>query len=218
MIIHDISVTTSPQTVTWDGTERGYAQEWSARIGPNSACNVSGFTLGAHTGTHLDAPLHFIEGGRTVEALDLEALIGPAQVVEIYGRDAITAADLETAGIAPNARRLLFKTDNSRRKLLSEARFHRDFVGVAPSGATWLVTHGIQLVGIDYLSVGPYGEANVETHRILLGAGVVLVETLRLEDVRPGDYTLVALPPKLAGAEGCPCRVVLIEGMTIEER
>lgn len=214
MRIHDISLTNSPRIVTWEGTEQGYSLAWTEQIGPDSPANVSLITVGAHTGTHLDAPLHFVAGGASVEALDVQTLIGPAQVIGIFGRDTITAADLEDAGIAPDAARLLFKTDNSRRRLLSDAQWHPEYVGIAPDAATWLAARGVKLVGVDYLSVGPYGDINTETHRRLLGAGVVIVETLNLEDIRPGAYFLVALPPKFAGAEGSPCRAVLIEGIT----
>ncbi len=213
MKIHDISLTTSPRTLTWEGTEQGFSMQWAARLGHGgSACNVSMFTDGTHTGTHLDAPLHFVPGGASVEALDVNVLVGPAQVVEVYGREQVTAADLETAGIAPGTTRVLLKTDNTRLGRLRDGVFHPDYVGVAPSGAQWLVTRGVRLVGVDYLSVGPYGPVNVETHRILLGAGVVVVETLVLDDVKAGNYTLAALPPKFAGLEGSPCRCLLIEG------
>lgn len=213
MKIHDISLTTSPRTLTWEGTEQGLSVQWVARLGePGAVCNLSVFTNGTHTGTHLDAPLHFVPGGASVEALDVNVLVGPAQVVEIYRRDQITAADLAQAGIAPGTERVLFKTDNTRRGWLHDGVFHPDYVGVAPSGAQWLVTHGVRLVGVDYLSVGPYGPINVETHRILLGAGVVVVETLVLDEVGAGDYTLLALPPKFDGLEGSPCRCLLMEG------
>jgi len=213
MKIYDITLTTSPQTLTWEGTEQGFSVKWAETLGAAGAvCNLSVFTLGTHTGTHLDAPRHFMPGGATVEALDVNVLVGPAQVVEVYGRDRITAADLAQAGIAPGTERVLFKTDNTRLGRLRDGVFHPDYVGVAPSGAEWLVTHGVRLVGVDYLSVGPYGPVNVETHRILLGAGVVVVETLVLDEVNAGAYTLVALPPKFAGLEGSPCRCLLIEG------
>ena len=213
MKIYDITLTTSPQTLTWEGTEQGLSVKWAETMGTvGAACNLSVFTLGTHTGTHLDAPLHFVPGGATVEALDVNVLVGPAQVVEVYERDRITAADLAQAGIAPGTERVLFKTDNTRLGRLHDGVFHPDYVGVAPSGAEWLVTHGVRLVGVDYLSVGPYGPVNVETHRILLGAGVVVVETLVLDEVNAGAYTLVALPPKFAGLEGSPCRCLLIEG------
>ena len=213
MKIHDISLTTSAKTLTWEGTEQGFSMEWAAQIGqPDEVCNLSVFTLGTHTGTHLDAPLHFVPGGRSVESLDLNVLIGPAQVVEVYGRDQVTAADLERAQIGRGTERVLLKTDNTRLGRLGDGVFHKDYVGIAPSGAQWLATHGVRLVGVDYLSVGPYGPVNVETHRILLGAGIVVVESLVLKDVLAGPYTLAVLPPKFDGLEGSPCRAVLIEG------
>jgi len=213
MKIHDITLTTSPRTLTWEGTEQGFSMQWAERLGESGeVCNLSVFTNGTHTGTHLDAPLHFVPGGASVEALDVNVLVGPAVVVEIFGRDQITAADLEHAGIAPGTERVLLKTDNTPLGRLHDGVFHPDYVGIAPSGAQWLVTHGVRLVGVDYLSVGPYGPVNVETHRILLGAGVVVVETLVLDDVDAGAFTLLALPPKFAGLEGSPCRCLLIEG------
>lgn len=213
MKIHDISITTSPQTLTWEGTETGFSVAWTQTTAAGAVCSLSVISDGVHTGTHLDAPLHFVTGGKTIEMLDIDTLVGPCQVVEVYGREAVTAADCAAAGIAPGTKRVLFKTDNTRRRLLSDPQFHPEYVGIAPSAAQWLVTEGIVLVGMDYLSVGPYGDANVETHYVLLGAGVVVVETLMLEGIAPGPYFLAALPPKFAGLEGSPCRVVLMEGV-----
>ena len=216
MKIHDISLTTSPRTLTWEGTETGFSYRWTTRLGEKGApCNVSVLTDGTHTGTHLDAPLHFVPGGATVETLDVHTLVGPAQVVEMYGRDQITAADWERAGVTPGTERVLMKTDNTKLGRLKDGVFHKDYVGIAPSGAEWLATHGVKLIGVDYLSVGPYGDVNVETHRILLGAGIVVVETLVLDEVDAGAYLLIALPPKFAGLEGSPCRCVLIEGKIV---
>ena len=213
MIIHDISLTVSPKTVTWDGTEAGFSAQWAAKIGLKGAvCNVSALTVGAHTGTHLDAPLHFVPGGLPLEALELSALVGKADVVEIYGRSPITAAEFERVNLTPKAERILLKTDNTRFGRLHDTIFHKDYTGLAPSGAEWLVHRGVRLVGIDYLSIGPYGPVNTETHKILLGAGIVVVESLVLDNVEPGEYTLLALPPKFAGLEGSPCRCLLIEG------
>jgi arylformamidase len=211
MTIHDISLTVTPRIVTWDGVEPGCSLDWSARIGPDCDANVSLITVGAHTGTHVDAPLHFIYDGGTLENLCLETLIGPALVVEIFGRPMIEAANLEAVGIPPGTERLILKTDNTRRGLVHSGTFHKDYVSVAPSGASWLVEHGVKLIGIDYLSIGPYGPLNTRTHRTLLGASVVILETLVLDSIAPGAYTLIALPPKLAGAEAAPCRVVLVE-------
>ncbi len=212
MIIHDISLTTTPKTVTWDGTEQGFSMRWAAQIGKNSAAAVSVLTSGAHTGTHLDAPLHFVPGGLPVDALDVSALVGPAVVVRIYGRSPITAAELERVNLQPGTERVLLQTDNTRFKRLHDGGFHKDYTGLTPSAAQWLVQRGVRLVGIDYLSIGPYGPVNTETHKILLGAGVVVIESLDLDKIEPGEYTLVALPPKFAGLEASPCRCLLIEG------
>ena len=213
MIIHDISLTVTPQTVTWDGKEQGFSAQWTSQVGVKGASSSqSVLTAGAHTGTHIDAPLHFVPGGLTIEALPLGTLVGSAEVVQIYGRSPITAADLEHANLAPKAERVLLQTDNTRFGRLHDGKFHTDYTGLAPSGAEWLVHHGIRLIGIDYLSIGPYGPVNTETHKILLGAGVVVVESLVLDNIVPGEYLLMALPPKFSGAEASPCRCVLVEG------
>ena len=213
MIIHDISLTVTPQTITGAGNERKFSARQVSEIGPGGmGANVSVLTVGAHTGTHLEAPRHFVPGGLSVETLDVGVLVGPAEVVRIYGRDPITAAELERANIPPQAERVLLQTDNTRYMRLHDSVFHQDYTGLTPSGAEWLVQHGVRLVGIDYLSIGPYGPANTETHKILLGAGVVIVEALALDKIAPGRYTLVALPPKFSGLEASPCRCLLIEG------
>lgn len=212
MIIHDISVTATPSTVTWEGTEQGHAVTWLAEIGPASVAALSAQSFGSHTGTHLDAPRHFIPGGRTTDQIDINALVGPAELVEIAG-NSVSVEELEKADLPIDTRRLLFKTSNTHRRLLADPQFHNDYVGIDPAAAQWMVDRGIVLVGIDYLSIGPYGSANIDTHRILLGAGVVAVEGLLLSDVAPGRYFLAALPPKFAGVEGMPCRVILIEGL-----
>lgn len=211
MIIHDISLTVTPKTVTWDGTEQGFSMRWAARIAKGGV-NVSALTSGSHTGTHLDAPLHFVPGGLPVDALDVSALVGPAEVVRIYGRSPITAAELERVNLPARTERVLFQTDNTRFKRLHDGTFHKDYTGLMPSAAEWLVRRGVRLVGIDYLSIGPYSPVNTETHKILLGAGVIVVESLDLDKIEPGEYTLVALPPKFGGVEASPCRCLLIEG------
>lgn len=212
MKIYDISTTIFPGMVTWENAEPPLCLAWAAQIGENSPCNVSTLTGGMHTGTHLDAPLHFVEGGATVESLKLTSLLGDAQLVEIYDSPAISGYNLQNAGVNKDTKRLLLKTDNTRKRLLDNPVFAKDYVGIDSSGARWLVEQGIELVGMDYLSVGPYGKRNVETHKILLQAGIVVVEGLSLVDVSAGTYMMAALPLKIAGAEGSPCRVVLWEG------
>lgn len=213
MIIHDISLTVTPQTITGGGPERRFSEKKVSELGAHGeGCNLSVLTVGAHTGTHLETPLHFVPGGLSVETLAMESLVGPAEVVRIYGRNPITAADLEHTNLPPKTERVLLKTDNTRFRRLHDTNFNKDYTGLAPSGAEWLVRRGVRLVGIDYLSIGPYGPANTETHQILLGAGIVVVESLVLDKIQPGEYTLLALPPKFAGLEASPCRCLLIEG------
>lgn len=213
MPIHDITFPITPGMVTWNDSEAGCLLDWVVQIDGESPCNVSTVTLGSHLGTHLDAPLHFIAGGATVETLDLNRLIGACLVVELpdLAQPNITAADLEKAAIPAGARRLLFKTSNSRRRFLEDSRFHREFVAIAPDAARWLVARGVELVGVDYLSVGSAVDGTgVETHQILLSAGVIAVEGLYLSDIQPGLFRLICLPLRVAGAEGGPVRAVLI--------
>ena len=213
MIIHDISLTVTPKTITGAGPERRFSARKESEIGPHGhGCNLSVLTVGAHTGTHLETPLHFVPGGLSVETVDVETLVGLAEVVQIYGRSPITAAELEQVNLPPKTTRVLLKTDNTRYKRLHDREFHKDYTGLAPSGAEWLIRRGVRLVGIDYLSIGPYGPVNTETHKILLGAGIVIVESLVLDKIEPGEYLLLALPPKFAGMEASPCRCLLIEG------
>jgi len=162
--------------------------------------------LTTNTGTHVDAPLHFIEGGASLERLPLDALVGPAQVVELDVAQEIGPSELAAAA-PPNTRRLLLKTRNSR--LWEAPAFQADYVYIAPEGARWLVERGVGLVGIDYISVAPPGNPQ-EVHRILLEAGVIILESLDLRAVPPGEYTLVCLPLKVEGADGCPARAILL--------
>jgi len=215
MAIHDISVLLTDRTVTWQNEETPLTLEWLAAVGVNgSECTLSRVAYGSHTGTHLDAPLHFIEGGGTVDGLDLSILIGPCLVVEIPHRNqtGVTDHDLIGCGIPPGTKRLLLKTENSRRRLLDDPIFAPDFVAIAPSGAKWLVDAGVQLVGVDYLSVGSAIDGTGgETHRVLLAAGIIAVEGLNLAETVPGIYDLICLPLRIKGAEGAPVRAVLID-------
>ena len=161
--------------------------------------NVSQMELGVHTGTHVDAPLHFFDGARAVDALHLDALVGPAQVVEVTGQ-----GDIEADSVPESAERVLFKTRNSA--AWAEEGFYEDYASISPECASRLVEAGVRLVGVDYLSVG-----SVETHQTLLQAGVIAVEGLDLREVEPGTYTLVCLPLKLVGSDGAPARAILID-------
>jgi len=171
---------------------------------------LSRLSMGAHTGTHLDAPLHFIPGGKTIEQLDLNVLIGPVRVLDLPAvQHQVSAADLDAANLPAGTQRVLFKTRNSA--LWAEPGFHEDFVGIGADAARWLVAHGVLLVGIDYLSIEVFGSHDYPAHKTLLGAGVIALEGVDLRNVAPGDYQLICLPIKLEGAEGAPARVVLTQ-------
>jgi arylformamidase len=166
--------------------------------------------MGAHTGTHVDAPAHFVPGGSGVDLLDLEALVGPALVVHALEADALTADLLAGLEIPPHTERLLVRTRNSDRWARPELGFDEDFVGVTQDGAHWLVARGVRLVGVDHLSVGPFADP-VPTHHVLLRAGVVVVEGLDLSEIAPGVYQFVCLPLRVVGADGAPARAILID-------
>lgn len=158
-----------------------------------------------HTGTHVDAPAHVLVNGGTIGALDLDALMGPCQVADLRGHERIQVADLEAIGLVAGVERLLLRTDNSARW---SDRFDRNFTGLSPSAAAWLAERRLRLVGIDYLSIEPWdGDGSV--HRLLLDAGVVLLEGLTLDDVTEGPYELCCLPLKLSSAEAAPARAVV---------
>jgi len=158
----------------------------------------------------VDAPAHFLQSGGTVESMALSDLVGEADVVEAKQIKRLDAEALSALPIPETGKRVIFHTDNSDRWAEGKTEFQREYVGITPSGATWLADRGVCLVGIDYLSVSPFKES-APTHRILLASGIVCLEGLCLEGIAPGRYELVCLPLKLEGAEGAPARAILIE-------
>ncbi|MBN2387911.1 MAG: cyclase family protein [Anaerolineales bacterium] len=208
MKIYDISLTMSPGMPVWPG-DPPVALTRVASMDEGAHANLTHLACSAHTGTHVDAPHHFLNDRRTVEGLPLEVLTGPACLVRIPDQvTLITAAVLEAAAIPAGTERLLLKTANSA--LWGQgAEFFTAFVGVSEDGAAWLVRSGIRLIGVDYLSVAPYKQG-VPTHRALLAGGVVIVEGLDLRAVEPGEYALYCLPLKLAGSDGAPARAILV--------
>lgn len=209
MKIWDISLTISPNLPTWPGDPKAIIERVSA-IASGANANVSRMDMGVHTGTHVDAPLHFIDGTSAVESMKLEVLIGPARVVQVADDVAvITREVLERLEIPAGTTRILFKTRNSQYWANQVREFQTDFVGIDESGARYLVEKGIRLVGVDYLSVAPYKQSR-PTHQVLLGANMVIVEGLDLSAVEPGEYQLVCLPIKIQGSDGAPARAVLM--------
>jgi arylformamidase len=175
------------------------------------AANNSAISLGVHTGTHMDAPKHFIKDGRSIDKLPLETSVGPARVIEIKDKISIKPEELKQHNIK-KGERILFKTVNSPRCWQTDA-FVNDFVFVTRDAAQFLVDAGVILIGVDYLSVGspldPEKTMRPDTHQILLGAGLYLIEGLNLTAVKAGDYNLICLPLKLMDAEGSPVRAIL---------
>jgi arylformamidase len=200
----DVTVPLSADLPTFPG-DPPFKRDATHRLGADPY-NVSQMTLGTHAGTHVDAPFHFIEGGATIDELALDILIGKVRVVDLLGRDSVERADLEALDLREDLR-VLLKTRNSGQ--LRQPSFQEDFVYLAPDAATYLAQVGIKLVGFDYLSIEKFGSRDYAAHRALLEAGDVIVEGLDLSEIEPGEYDMVCLPLRIAGADGSPARVVL---------
>jgi arylformamidase len=210
MRTYDISLTITPDLPTWPGDPKIVLERFS-KMEEGAPCNVTKISACVHIGTHVDAPYHFLGGqAKTVEQLPLNLLTGRTYVLHLRDEvDLITPEVLLRAVIPPRTRRLLFKTRNSAFWSGEDHRFHEDFVAISPEAAQLIVDHGIRLVGVDYLSVAPFGESML-THEVLLQAGVVVIEGLNLSQVSQGRYSLYCLPLKIAGADGAPARAILI--------
>ncbi len=207
--IYDISLTISEQLPVWPGDPPVELEQIQSMESGDSA-NVSYLALGVHTGTHVDAPHHFMNDGQTVEAMRLDVLTGPCYVALLPDSiEVIDAEVLRKMSLPGDASRILFGTRNSRQWKSPSNQFTEEFVAISGSGARWLIEYGVKLVGVDYLSVAPYKESRL-THEILLGAGVIVVEGLDLSAVPRGFYELYCLPLKLMGADGAPARVILV--------
>lgn len=204
MKIYDVSVPISPELPVYPG-DPGVGVVLKESIANGHPCNVSALSFGAHTGTHIDAPYHFIESGIKVDEIPINLLIGRTLVVE-FTAPRIDAAVLKEVDLGEHVR-VIFKTRNSY--LWSSNKFVEDYVHVTPEAAEILVECGIKLVGIDYLSIEQYRSTNYRTHHILLSNGVIIIEGLNLSEVEPGDYELICLPLKIKDADGAPARVIL---------
>lgn len=213
MIIHDISMDIEPDMLYW---WQGKKPEMRSvmRISEGAPSEVTRWLIGSHTGTHIDAPRHFIEDGATVEKLPLEIFIGPVRVVDATtpNDESITAKMVEQANLN-GATRVLFKTSNSEQRLPNK-EYDDSFVGIAADAAQALVDAGVQIVGIDYVTIEAREQTDEwPTHHILCGNGVVILEGADLRNISDGTYFLCCLPMRLKGSEGAPTRTVLIEGL-----
>ena len=201
----DVSVPLSARTPAYPGNPEFELQPIK-RIAEGGSSNVSRLVLGTHSGTHVDAPLHFYDGSTAVDDLDLDLLIGRAHVVDVTHRGGITAEDLTRAGLREDLR-VLLKTSNSA--LWNDPVFKQEYTHLTESGAQYLVSQGVKVVGIDYLSIEQFRKPGGPAHRALLSQGVVIIEGLDLSDVEPGMYEMYCLPLRIVGADGAPARVVL---------
>ena len=207
----DISVSIQSDLPVWRG-DPPVVIKAAASIDKGDIANVSRLEIGAHTGTHIDAPIHFVPGRRGIDRLNLETLIGPAYVADLCGvKNEITAENFQNAGIPEGTVRLLCKTSNSRLWADKPTEFDVDFVGISAGGAQWLINHEIKLVGVDYLGVERFEMVNngAPTHHKLLEAEIVIIEGINLHEVQPGEYKLICLPIKIRNSDGAPCRAIL---------
>jgi arylformamidase len=205
----DVSLTINPSMPVWPG-DPAITLHRVQKIEEGANANVSRIEMSVHTGTHVDAPYHFLKEGGTVEKMSLKVLIGRAYVAHLDDSvDLIMASHLEAAGIPPRTRRVLIRTRNSKMWTKEYRAFDKSYVALDVSAAEYLVTHGVKLVGVDYLSVAPFGNT-APTHVTLLKAGVVIVEGLNLAQVSQGRYNFFCLPLKLDKSDGAPARAVLV--------
>ena len=210
MQIYDVSVPLSATTPTYPGDPGIDIKPWLT-LANGDAANVSRIDFGLHSGTHVDAPAHFIAGGGRVESLPLDSLIGQAEVVEVGDDVWVIDEDFVAANCTTGVQRVLFKTRNSAFWSKPQEGFRPDYTYIHHNAAKRLVESGIKLVGIDYLSVEEFQSEKFETHLTLLSSGVVILEGLDLRAVAGGVYELFCLPLKIAGGsgDGAPARVIL---------
>lgn len=208
MRTYDITLTISPDIVVWP-EDPPVEITRASRIEDGEEANVTRINMSVHTGTHIDAPYHFIREGQTVENIDINLLTGRVYVLHLPDADLITLDMVENSPIPPRTKRVLFRTRNSDHWASGEHRtFDTEYVALSPEAADYLIGRGVKLIGVDYLSVAPFNDV-VTTHQILLGSGIVIVEGLNLSEVSQGRYTLYCLPLKIAGADGAPARAIL---------
>jgi arylformamidase len=202
----DISVPLRNGMVTWPG-DAPFERTSTLEMAQGDQCNLSQISTTAHIGTHMDAPRHYLDGAAGIETMPIAASIGRARVIEIQDPEAIRTSELDLCHLA-KGERVLFKTRNSGTCWKTD-HFQEKYIYIQPEAAHYLAEIGIQTVGVDYLSVGGFQSGGPETHRILLQAGIWIIEGLNLEHVEPGEYELICLPLKIIGGDGAPARAVL---------
>lgn len=202
----DISVPVVTGLVHWPGDVDVNVNQVNF-LERGDVCNLSRMSMSVHTGTHMDAPRHFVANGGGMDDVPLDALLGPARVLHILGTGRVTASDLAPHN-PQRGERILLRTQNSDAVWWTKP-FNTEYAHLSRDAAELLVERGVVLIGVDYLSVGAFEGDGVETHQVLLGAKTVIVEGLDLTRVEAGSYELACLPMKLAGCDGAPTRAVI---------
>jgi len=202
----DISVTIKAGMAHWPGNPAVQVDRM-LDMERGDVCNVSVLAMGSHTGTHMDAPLHFVRNGQSLDTMPFEATLGPCRVIEVKDNVSVKPEHLEGQKLKAGER-ILFKTPNSKRSW-KKAGFDEDFVYISKEAAAVLAKAKVMTVGIDYLSVGGFRKDGIETHHALLGAGIWIIEGLNLAKVLPGKYELCCLPLKVLKSDGAPARALL---------
>ena len=202
----DVSVPLKNGMVRWPG-DPAFRISQPCSLDRGDTVTLSHLNMGVHSGTHMDAPAHFVRGGKLIEDLPIDAVVGRARVIAIRSKRSIEPAELEAHRIR-RGERILFKTANSRR-CWATSDFLKSFVHISPAAAEWLADRQVTTVGVDYLSVGGYKAGGRQTHQALLGSGIWVIEGLNLSAVTPGPVDLICLPLKLIGAEGAPARAIV---------
>jgi arylformamidase len=209
--IYDVTVPISEVMPVWPGDPPVQIERVSELSG-GAPFNVSRLHLGSHTGTHVDAPFHFLPQGQTVDRLSLDLLVGPALVLDLEDLPGRAIHTLDLANLHPprSTTRLLLKTRNSNLWADRQNEFEQNYVHLHPQAAAWIVQRGIRLLGLDYLSVEAFHSTTYKVHHTLLDAGLVVVEGLDLSAVPAGPCQLVCLPLKIEGGDGAPARVLVL--------
>lgn len=202
----DVSAPLHNGMVAWPG-DAPFHRSHTLEIGSGEPCNLSQISGSAHTGTHMDAPRHYLKGAPGIESMPIEASVGRARVIQIHDPELIRIEELEPHHLT-KGERVLFKTRNSATCWKTD-EFQKKYVYIPPETAHYLARLAVQTVGVDYLSVGGFESGGPETHRILLESHIWIIEGLMLEHVEPGEYELLCLPLKIIGSDGAPARAVL---------
>ncbi len=202
----DISVPVRDAMVHWPG-DPPISIKRVMDIEQGDMINLSVISMGAHTGTHVDAPIHFVGKGQGIDDMPVDTLVGRARVIEIRDPESIKPEELARHRIR-HGERILFKTENSSH-VWQKDEFVEDFVFISDAAADLLVDRGVRLVGIDYMSVGSFRHGGSYVHKTLLSGGIWIIEGLNLSNVMPGKYDLISLPLRIVGGDGAPARAIL---------